>query len=344
MKKKLFLLIFAVLAVFFLSILALLRPAGDKSEIQAFRVNQGEGFRQIAARLEHQQIIRSRIGITLYGFFSGTGRTLKPGLYELSPGDSGRKIAQIISSGPTDINITIREGETVVDVDKRLAELGLVGKGEFLNLAISLEGFIFPDTYRLSPDYGAGEVLATFLKNFKTKTSELMPGLSFWAGNMINCLEKEKYYQDYDLLSVCGVDLPGGEEYNKLIIASILEKEIPESEDRKKVAGVIYSRIDVGMAIQVDATIVYAVCGKTFYDCRPLARSDFGIDSLFNTYKHPGFPPTPISNPGLDAIKASIEPEDSEYVYYLSDPESGQTVFSSTLEEHNENRSQYLGL
>ena len=134
--------------------------------------------------------------------------------------------------------------------------------------------------------------------------------------------------------------------FDKLIAASILEKEVIDFEDRRIVAGIINKRIKNSLAIQVDATIVYAKCGGDFTGCsdRRLGKEDFEIKNSFNTYKRLGLPETPIGNPGESTIKAAISPKISPYLYYLSDPETQKTIFSKTFEEHNENRFKYLNL
>ena len=134
--------------------------------------------------------------------------------------------------------------------------------------------------------------------------------------------------------------------YQLLAIASLLEKEAPEYKDRQIIAGVLYKRLNLGIALQVDATLVYAKCAKTFLICEnpKIYRSDLGIQSSYNTYLYNGLPPGPIGNPGLDSIKAALNPVKSEYLYYLSDPITKKTIFSKDLDEHNENRAKYLEL
>ena len=101
-------------------------------------------------------------------------------------------------------------------------------------------------------------------------------------------------------------------------------------------------RLKLGMTLQVDAAVCYlkARNGR----CYPLGKNDFAVDSLYNTYLYRGLPPAPIANPGLSAINAALNPAPSSYIYYLSDPKTGKTVFSETLEEHNENRRKYLNI
>ena len=125
-----------------------------------------------------------------------------------------------------------------------------------------------------------------------------------------------------------------------VIVASMLEKEVRKAEDMALVAGIIYKRLKLGMPLQIDATVQYAV--GSVDDWWPiLTREDLEINSPYNSYKNQGFPPTPIANPGLASINAAKKPEESDYWFYLHDS-SGQIHYAATLEEHNENIFKYL--
>ena len=133
--------------------------------------------------------------------------------------------------------------------------------------------------------------------------------------------------------------------YQILTAASLLEKEAPSFKDRRLISGILYKRLKAGIGLQVDATLTYAKCGGAFLTCDDpkVYRGDTSYSSSYNTYLYKGLPPGPISNPGLEAIRAALEPLESGYWYYLSDPKTKKTIFSRTLEEHNENRAKYLG-
>lgn len=120
-------------------------------------------------------------------------------------------------------------------------------------------------------------------------------------------------------------------------MASLVEKEVKTLEDKKLVSGVLWKRLENGMPLQVDATISYITGKKN----AKILIADTQIDSPYNTYKYRGLPLGPISNPGLDSIVAALYPQESSYWYYLSTPE-GQTIFSRTLDEHNQARAKYL--
>jgi len=349
MKNKIAVFGIGLLILTMLVFISTLRPVSSAPGSIAFRISPGEGFRHIAARLEYEKLIRSRISFIIYGFISGAGRNLKPGLYQLKPGLNVGEIYDILFRGQTDTTITIIEGETARDIDRRLAETGLVSAGEFSEIAAPFEGMLFPDTYRFSPKFRPVDILLRMLETFHLKAGDLLPDLDAKVEEHIQCLKKYMGETNPNsravLLKKCvNTDDFSGRAYNKLIVASLVEREVLTNADRKIIAGIIYRRLAIGMPIQIDATVAYSVCGKAFYKCRPPVKSDFQIDSPYNTYRHSGLTPTPIANPGRAAIESAIYPQPSKYLYYLSDPGSKRTIFSVTLEEHNKNRALYLNL
>ena len=119
---------------------------------------------------------------------------------------------------------------------------------------------------------------------------------------------------------------------------------MPNFEDRQVVAGILLKRLETGMPFQIDATLSYIKCDGKFLGCENIRvlRKDLELPSPYNTYERIGWTPTPISNPGEEAIRATLDPERTPYWYYLSAKETGETIFSRTLDEHNENRFKYL--
>ena len=125
--------------------------------------------------------------------------------------------------------------------------------------------------------------------------------------------------------------------YDIVTLASILEREVSDSKDRRIVAGILWKRIELGIPLQVDATIAFITGKKT----GEITLADLQTPSPYNTYLHRGLPSGPIANPGLDAIESAAHPDPSDYLYYLSKP-TGETVFSKTLEEHNIAKATHL--
>ncbi len=200
--------------------------------------------------------------------------------------------------------VTIPEGATAYDVNETLFRAGvLTDEG----LPFDLEGYLFPDTYEFFLASRPEVVTEKFLKNFDKKIVPLIPA-------------------DKNL-------------YEVLIVASLIEGEIPLPEDRRLVSGIIWKRLGKDFPLQIDATLCYI---KEPLPCASLTKEDKLVDSPYNTYRNKGLPPTPIGNAGIDAIEAALSPQKSPYWFYLSDPHSRKTIFAVDLDEHNRNILEYL--
>ncbi|MEX2033421.1 MAG: endolytic transglycosylase MltG [Candidatus Colwellbacteria bacterium] len=201
--------------------------------------------------------------------------------------------------------VTIREGATVNDINKLLREKGVLAE----DLSEDLEGYLFPDTYEFFVPSGVAVVEARFRENFNQKIRPIIP-----AGS-----------SEEDLKEI-------------LTKASLIEKEVPDFSERKIVAGIMMKRLENNIPLQLDASLCY----EKDPPCFPITRFDKKLSSPFNTYLYSGLPPRPISNPGVDAVLAVLNPVATPYWFYLSDPESKKTIFSRTLDEHNDNIVKYL--
>jgi UPF0755 protein len=205
------------------------------------------------------------------------------------------------------VTVTIPEGSTVSDINRILSDAGVL-QGEELNQ--DLEGYLFPDTYEFFIPSGISVIEAKFKENFDKKIDDLSLG-----------------------------DISEEKLANIITIASLVEKEVPNPNDRGIVAGIIEKRLAHNMLLQIDASICYIKESP----CLPITEEDKNIDSPYNTYKYIGLPPGPIDNPGIEAIEAAVNPIQTSYWYYISDPETGETIFSKTLDEQNNNIVKYLG-
>ncbi len=312
-----------MIAYFFYS----LQPSDIVKTEKEFRIAKGEGFREIGKHLSEESVISSITVFKAYALFTGKAQRFQPGTYTLSDTMSIPQIVDVLTAkGRSDIFVTIPEGSTLADADSILSDAGIVEKGAiknfqikslsldypFLNNVSSLEGFIFPDSYYFEPNSSPESITRRMLDNFSKKAWPLLSGEKDW--------------------------------YTTLILASFLEREVPEFEDRQIVAGILLRRLAIKMPLQVDATISYAKCNGEILGCENIlvTRSDLHIASPYNTYERLGWPPTPISNPGESAIRAALSPQKSQYLYYLSSSKTKQTLFSKTLEEHNIKRAKYL--
>jgi len=206
------------------------------------------------------------------------------------------------------VRITIPEGSTNKKIAILCAErLRQCSRDRFLEKAKNIEGYIFPNTYNFFGSESEDALIEVVQKEFILQTKLLFAGLT----------ETEK---------------------NKVVIlASILEKEADTEKDMHLVSGIIYKRLKIDMALQVDATLFYER-GKT---SAQLTLNDLAIDSLYNTYTNRGLPPTAISNPGLVALQAALNPESSSYLFYLTGND-GLMYYANTFEEHVRNKKLYL--
>ncbi|MBI2624906.1 MAG: endolytic transglycosylase MltG [Candidatus Nealsonbacteria bacterium] len=310
-KKYLYLLLVILVAFYFWQGIYLPKVFFGETKEAYFDVKKGEGVKEIAQNLEEEGIIKSVNIFRVYVVSAGVSGKLQAGKYSFGPKMSIFEIVHKLAIGDVvKEKITIIEGWNLRDIAGYLEERNLFKAEEFLEAASSSEGFLFPDTYEINIGKGAGELVNKAISNFDKKVTS---GLS-----------KEVKSQRKSIFEIVSM-------------ASMLEKEVKKLEDKKIVSGILWKRINNYIPLQVDATITYITGKKT----TKISKEETQIDSPYNTYRHLGLPPGPISNPGIDSILAAIYPEKSEYWYYLSTQE-GETIFSKTLEEHNIAKAKYL--
>lgn len=305
---------------------------GARKDDQRFEVNQGENIFSLSQRLENSGLIASRF--TLMWHLARTGKThsLVAGTYSLSGNLTVTEIAFMITLGkviPRDIKITFPEGWNSKKMSARLTANDLSGadflalvqkpkpewkqKYDFLADApvdATLEGFLFPDTYFFDPQASAEVIIEKMLTNF---------GKKFDAS-----LRQSAIRQKHGI-------------YETVTLASIVENEVKSMEDRKIVADIFLRRISIGQALQSCATLQYIL---------GVDRTQYSFDetrtpSPYNTYINTGLPPGPIGNPGLVSLQATLAPQSNQYMYFLSDPKTGKTIFSVTYDEHVNNKNLY---
>lgn len=306
-----------VLAALAVSFLLNLRPVSSNQELRPFDVVKGEGVDEITAHLHEQGFIRSPVSFKFLLFMTVSARDLKPGIYALSQNLSSLRILNILARGERwEATVTIPEGSTIYDIDAILSKKLITTPGAFVKYAVMyrLEGKLFPDTYNFYIHSDVTDVALKLLRNFNEKASPLL---------------KDNLKED-----------------ETLILASLVQNEVPIPEDQAIVAGILKKRFKAGMPLQVDASICYIkemrLTTSTPNSCYPLTPLDFAAESPYNTYVYKGWPPGPISSPGLLAVQAALHPKESPYWYYLSDPRTEKTIFSVTYDEHKVNRATYL--
>ncbi|MEK7553248.1 MAG: endolytic transglycosylase MltG [Patescibacteria group bacterium] len=334
-----------------------LQPAlkSDKNPI-IINIAKGAGFSEITDELYAAGLIRSKIVFKIYTLLNASAHRLQNGRYKFNSPVSIPELVNILKIGPRDVSVLIFPGMTFKEIDDKLLQENIIKAGDlinygnfeelknhydFLSEAISLEGFLLPDTYNFRQDSDIDSVIGKFLDNFKNKAMAIINGDLAESDGFRNIWQIGFVLAKSQSLNG-GVDKKNSGVLRFITIASYLEKEVPNNDDRRIVAGIIEKRLKIGMPIQIDATILYNKCFGRFSGCPLLVKSDFKKDSPYNTYTRLGLTPTPIANPSLDAIKAAIEKKDSGYWFYLSDPKTKKTIFSENLEKHNINRAKYL--
>jgi len=290
-----------------------LQPVSSDSSEVRFVVTRGQAISAIASNLEEAGLINSGQIFSLYVRLNKIDKKIQAGSFTLSPSQSSSEIAQALTEGTEDVWITLLEGWRVEEIAEYLnkSDLEAFSKADFLELSATSEGYLFPDTY-LVPR----EITAEALYNLFTRTFENKVAAEFG-------------------------DLDQDELKRLVILASLVEREAREFTQMRHVAGLLENRLEIGMALQVDATLQYIrgeVDGKWW---SPPRSGDKQLSSPYNTYQNPDLPPYPIANPGLDALKAAYDPLQVDDLYYLHAP-TGEIYFGETLEEHNQNISKYL--
>lgn len=300
-------------------------PINKSSKVTHFVINQGDSVQAVAQRLADQGLIRQPLFWLVYLRLKGLDSKVQAGEYQLSSSKSLPELAEVLTHGSTDVLVTIPEGWRVEEIAEKLAkELGKYqDDGEeswpeaFIKTAQPQEGFLFPDTYAFAKDSSPEAAVEKMRGNFNQRITEQM---------------------ETDLKSQ-------GLTLNEVVnLASIVEREAKFIQDRPIVAGILLRRYREGTLLGADATVQYALGyseAESVWWRWELTGPDLELASPYNTRRYPGLPPTPICNPGLEAIKAVIYPEETNYFYYLSD-KKGELHYAVTWEEHQENVAKYL--
>ncbi len=317
-------LIYALLWIFF-SANAAVQKSGT------FEIAIGQSARSVWSGLEAQGFVRGTVGLRYYSWRFGAENTIQAGTYQLETGESLGDVVQRFIAGDVlldELTVTYPEGFTLQQIAARTASRDIGTEETFIETAKSvafaeefpwlqdipagrsLEGYLFPDTYRVFGDDTPEDVVKRMLANFSQKITS----------------------------DVINEALANGRTLDEIIImASMIEREVTSDDDMAMVSGILWQRLADDTGLGADATVRY-VLNKWE---GALTVEDLAVDSPYNTRRYAGLPPGPISNPGLRAIMAAIRPEASDYYYYLSTP-SGETIFSETNEEHNANKAKYL--
>lgn len=326
-KKNIIIAIGALLI--FIFILFFNVQKGDTQDT-VFSIKKGQSVSQIAENLKKSWFIHTKLYFYAYVFLTGTAEKLQAGDYMLNKNMGVRDMVVKFATGQVvsnEVEITVIPGWDLEDIGKNFEKNNIFSGKEIKDFfarernfnynflfdkpkSAGYEGYLYPDTYRISKDDKLEEIAEKFFDNFDIKFNEN--------------LKREVLNQDRTIFEI-------------VTMASLLEKEVRTFEDKQLVAGILWKRIKNKMPLQVDATLGYFL-NKT---SKELTINDLKIKSPYNTYLNLGLPVGPIANPSVESIKAAIYPKSSLFWYYLS-TEKGESVFSKTFEEHKKAKAKYL--
>jgi UPF0755 protein len=268
---------------------------------------------EFAHLLKESNIIRSETAFRALARITGYDSHLNPGTYAFTEPISIYSVLYRIGNGRhgiEEIRVTLTEGMTRFDMAETFErELPGFDSTQFLDLASTSEGYLFPETYQFMPGTPASDIVTRLKSQFSLSISTITPEI----------LSSKRSFSD------------------AVIMASILEREANTEEDKHIVAGILWNRIAIDMPLQVDAVFGY-IHQENGYT--PTA-ADLAMESPYNTYRNTGLPPTPISNPGLESLLAAVTPAETPYYYYLTGRD-GLMHYARTFEEHKQNRVLYL--
>ena len=288
--------------------------------------------------LEEEGLIRSSTAFSLCVRVEGAAANLQAGVHELSPSMTLKEIVDALQEGAEEaglVKVTVNEGLTVDQIADVVAAntsysaqdfLDLMNDQDFLaqlvqeypilsdsynnpNVRYVLEGYLFPATY----DFASGETLESLVTQMVDKTNDVLA----------------KYQTEIDASSYSLQDI--------MSIASLVEKEGQTTKDRKLIAGVFYNRLDQGMAIQSDISVLYALGTHK----EMVTYEDLEVDSPYNLYLNTGLPPGPLNSPSEDAIAAALEPTDSDYLYFYANIDTGEVFYTDDYEQHLKWQQEY---
>jgi UPF0755 protein len=297
------------------------KSTNKNAPVVRVKVEPGTSVLTVGQYLEVKGVLRSAQALV----FLGQDKTIKPGVYDLSPADNPRTLLRHLVKGDVATNrVTFPEGFTVRQIALRLKKNELIqDENAFLDLVTTkgntlkadfplpenLEGYLFPDTYKFPVGATDAEIAQRMVDDFAKLVVE----------------DRAQELKD------------SGRSLADIVnIASMIEREAETQEDRPRIAGVIYNRLKIGMKLQLDATIQYARIQAGEEHANRLLYKDLEVISPYNTYKVAGLPPGPICNPGLACIDAALKPEASHYLYYVAGTGKGH-IFAQTYAEHQAN-------
>lgn len=304
-------------------------PSTDTQNSVTISILPGEGLKDITQKLKEENVINSKLLFLTYAKRNNFDTRIQSGVFRIPLPQTIPSALEILTTVPAEDRITIPEGYRIKQIDELLANRNLITPGQFeecirtcpLEHPIldhippqtvrNLEGFLFPDTYFINTNNFTSEsLIIQMLNNFQRQ----LP--SDWQ-------ERAQ-------------SLPRQDLYSIINMASIIEREVLRTIEKKMVSGILWKRYRSDWLIDADAALLYVK------DDNIITRADLQSDSPYNIRRFRGLPPTPISNPGLRSIEAALSPIESEYWFYLTTLDTGEVIYARTNDEHNQNRFRYL--
>ena len=292
-------------------------PASASQDGQVVEIKPGMTLKQVAHFLADKELLSEPSTFMLYTYLQGEQNHIQAGEYRFSPSMPPRDILEALTSGMAVLyTVTIPEGYRITDIAGLLEAKGLADQTAFIeatrnrelleSLHIpsgSLEGYLYPETYKFSKAGGARRIVQTLLDTFKERV-----------------LQPERVQQAEAMQFT----------FHEIItLASLIEKETGLGKERKLISSVFHNRLAKNMRLQTDPTVIYAMVN---FDGN-IRKKDLSIDSPYNTYKYFGLPPGPIASPGLESIQAALDPEESDFLYFVS-RKDGSHQFSTNYKDH----------
>lgn len=333
--RRLSIVLFLVIGVAFGAWSYYSQPVSSAATAQRFVVKTGDTAVSVGDRLQAAGLIRSAWAFRLAASIYGLDSSLGAGEYVLRPNMTLSEVmAQLQKANP--LRLTIPEGWRLEQVAALVEEKGLFSKEDFLRASraqfaysflsgrpagASLEGYLFPDTYFLSGSTTASDLVNKMLTNFDGRFTLQLRDRAARRG-----------------LSV----------HQVVILASIVEREVIRDQERPLIAAIFLKRLALGMTLDADPTIQYALGNSPASVTRygfwkaSLSQDDMRVDSPYNTYRQRGLPPGPIASPGLASLRAVVEAPETDYLYFVAKGD-GSHAFATTLEEHIQNIARYRG-
>jgi UPF0755 protein len=287
---------------------------------EVFQVESGSSISDVAKELSDKKLIKSRLFFKSLSKFIGANKKLKSGYYQISPNMSIIAFLDNISNGSVlTTKVTLIEGKTIKYYFEQLSlDPTLESKGSLEDVMQSIgvkapyDGWFFPETYNFNYGESVENVLRRSYNEMQQKVSDL------W-------INRDK-------------SLPLKSQYDAIILASLIENETALDNEKTLISGVFIRRINEGMRLQTDPTVIYAL-GDTYTP--PLKKADLKIDSLYNTYRNKGLPPGAISSVSYQSLYAALHPEKGNDLYFVS-KKDGSHAFAPSYKEHKENIKKYL--